>query len=68
MTHNYLTFVALDVARERSLEADRYRLARLATAGRPGVARRALARVAASLSVGAAGVARRLDEHALDLA
>jgi hypothetical protein len=68
VTYNYLTLIALDVARERTLEADRHRLARLATAGRPGFTRRAIARVAAAFSVGAAGVARRLDEHALDVA
>jgi hypothetical protein len=65
---SYYTFLALDLARDRALEADRYRLARLVTADRPSLARRALARVAASVSLGAAGVARRLDEHATDVA
>jgi hypothetical protein len=68
MTYNYLALIALDIARERTLEADQNRLAHLATGDQPGIARRALARVAAALSVGAAGVARRLDEDALDVA
>ena len=65
MTYNYLALFALDVARERAREADLDRLARLATADNPGLTRRALARAAAALSVGAAGVARRLDERSL---
>jgi hypothetical protein len=63
MTYNYLALFALDVARERAREADLDRLAHLATAYNPGLARRTLARAAAALSVGAAGVARRLDER-----
>jgi hypothetical protein len=68
MTYNHLALIALDIARDRALEADRERLARLATGDAPGFTRRALARVAAALSVGAAGVARRLDESAIDAA
>ena len=68
MTYNHLALIALDLARERAYEADQDRLARLATGDQPGVVRRALARLAAALSVGAAGVARRLDEDALDAA
>jgi hypothetical protein len=68
MTHNYLALIALDLARERTLEADNDRLARLAAGDQPGIVRRALARFAAALSVGAAGVARRLDEDVLDAA
>jgi hypothetical protein len=68
VTHNYLALIALDLARERTLEADNDRLARLAAGDQPGIVRRALARFAAALSVGAAGVARRLDEDALDAA
>ena len=68
MTYNHLALIALDIARERTLEADRHRLARLAAGDSPGFARRAVARAAAALSIGAAGVARRLDENALDAA
>jgi hypothetical protein len=68
MTYNYLALVALDIARQRTLEADQNRLARLANGDAPGMARRTLARMAAALSVGAAAAARRLDENALDAA
>jgi hypothetical protein len=68
MTYNHLAFMAFDLARERSLEADQNRLAHLANLDKPGFVRRVLARLAAALSSGAAGVARRLDEHAIDAA
>ena len=61
----YMALLALDLARERALEAERYRLAHAAP-HRPGIARRTAARVAAAFSVGAAGLARRLDEKAVD--
>jgi hypothetical protein len=66
MTYNYLALIALDVARERTREADLDRLAHLANGDRPGLTRRALARAATALSVGAASVARRLDERSFD--
>jgi hypothetical protein len=66
MTPNLLAMIALDIARERTLEADRYRLARSVQSDSPGALRRGLARVAASVSSAAASVARRLDEDVLD--
>jgi hypothetical protein len=56
--HSYYTFIALDLARERAVEADRERLAALA---RPrstevGIVRRLVARVAVA-------VARAADER-----
>ena len=60
-----LALVALDLARERSLEAERDRLAHMLPQ-RPGVVRRTAARIATALSVAAAGLARRLDGDALD--
>lgn len=68
MTYNHLALIALDIARERTLEADRNRLAHEATGNTPGLARRALARVAAAFRIGAADVARRIDERAIDAA
>jgi hypothetical protein len=56
--HSYYTFIALDLARERAAEADRYRLAALANRGSAeiGVVRRIVARVAVA-------VARAADER-----
>jgi hypothetical protein len=63
MQLNHYAYLALDIARERTLEAENYH--RYADAlGRqagPGLARRSLARAAAGLSRASASVARRLD-------
>jgi hypothetical protein len=64
MTSNY-TYLALELARERTHEAE-LRNRRLVDSDglpstTPGLARRTLARAAASLSRGSAAVARRLD-------
>jgi hypothetical protein len=50
--HAYYTFLALDLARERAAEADAQRLAALAHRGesRPGVVRRAIARIAIAVA------------------
>jgi hypothetical protein len=61
----FLALVALDLARERSLEAERDRLVH-SLPHRPGLARRGAARIAAALSLAAAGLARRLDDRAFD--
>ena len=66
MTPNLLALIALDVAHERTLEAQRERLARSVRRDAPGPLRSGLARVAAAVSIGAASVARRLDERVVD--
>jgi hypothetical protein len=56
--------IALDISRERQLKGERY--ARLFPSGGSrshGRSRHALARLAAGVSVAAAEVARRLDDH-----
>jgi hypothetical protein len=58
---NPYVFLALDLARERTNEADRNRLAALATIGRPSWTRRVLARAFALNSMASASIARRLD-------
>ena len=49
---NYYAFIALELARERAAEANAQRLAALAHPGesRPGVVRRAIARVALAVA------------------
>jgi hypothetical protein len=66
---SHLTFLALDLARERAQEADHNRLAALArqAAGNPPSApRRFAARGVASVSRGLASLARRLDDCTAD--
>jgi hypothetical protein len=63
---NFLALLALGIADERTREAENERLARSFSAGRPGLLRRGLARLAAFVSRVAADVARRLDNHVLD--
>jgi len=61
MIHSQYLFLALDVARERAAEADRYRLAALARQGLPqpvGLVRRTIARAAVT-------IARAADERAM---
>jgi hypothetical protein len=68
MNHLY-TMVALDIARDRTREADMSRRAALAgerRESRPGVIRRGLASGFALVSRGSAATVRRLDEHAAD--
>ena len=68
MNHLY-TLVALDIARDRTREADLSRRAALARAGqpqRPGVVRRGLASGFALVSRGSAATVRRLDDRAAD--
>jgi hypothetical protein len=64
----HYAFLALDLARERTREAEGYH--RYAEALRdgsgPGLARRTLARAAAGVSHASASVARRLDAAAID--
>ncbi|HSL33819.1 MAG TPA: hypothetical protein VK871_09240 [Candidatus Limnocylindrales bacterium] len=66
---NYWAFIALDVAGERTREADRHRLAALAhgaSGSSPSVLRRFVARGVAAVSRSFASLARRLDECAAD--
>ncbi len=68
MNHIY-TMVALDIARDRTREADMSRRAALAremNGSRPGIIRRGLASGFALVSRGSAATVRRLDEHAAD--
>jgi hypothetical protein len=68
MQFGYYAYVALDLARERMLEAEahhRYADALRKPAG-PGIARRTLARAAAGVSYASASVARRLDAAAIE--
>lgn len=68
MNHLY-TVVALDIARERTREAQdarRAALARAAHEGEPGAVRRGLANGFALVSRGSAAAARRLDECVAD--
>jgi hypothetical protein len=61
----YQAYVALQVAQERTREADQHRLAALARAGRPASTRsirRSTAVALASISSAAASAVRRLDE------
>ncbi|MEO7230129.1 MAG: hypothetical protein ABIZ30_06010 [Candidatus Limnocylindrales bacterium] len=65
----YFTLIALDIARERGAEADRYRRASLARAGqpaRPSFIRTSTARAFAALSRGSAAAVRRLDAAVAD--
>lgn len=65
----YQAYVALQIAEERVREADRYRLAALARAGRPPrshAIRRSISAALASLSSAAASAARRLDQRVAD--
>lgn len=69
MNYYSSAMLALDVARERSAEADRYRLAsRFAAAGptRTSTLRRVAARLVAAFSRGSARIVRRLDECVAD--
>ena len=62
------TYIALDIANQKVLEADRYRLARLSHGdhAQPGSARRVTARALAWLSRSSASAVRRLDECIAD--
>ena len=72
----HLSVIALDIARERGLEADRHRQAVLAHDGqpaRPSFIRVTTARALAAVSRGSAAAVRRLDagvaeDHGLALA
>lgn len=69
MNANFYSLIALDIARERSLEAERYWLAASlnhgVTARRSGV-RRLVASGLAAISRGAAHAVRRLDSRVAD--
>ena len=63
--NSYYTMLALDLANERSREAEEWRLVKLAResrVGQPSAVRRGLARAAAAVSLAAAAATRRLDD------
>ena len=65
----HLSVIALDIARERAVEADRHRLAVLAhhgKASKPSVIRTSAARAFAVVSRGSAAAVRRLDAGVAD--
>jgi hypothetical protein len=67
--HDLYSFVALDLARQRSLEGERAWLAARLAADvppRPSQLRRLVARLLASVSLGSAVLARRLDSRVAD--
>jgi hypothetical protein len=64
--HSYYTFIALDLAAERSREADNQRLANIARSGRDGSTRRTVAVGLAALGRVVAATVRRLDECVAD--
>jgi hypothetical protein len=65
--HSYLTFIALDIAAQRTREADQDRLAALVRSGQPprrpigSVIRQPLAAVLSTLSRASAAAARKLE-------
>ena len=66
---SYYTFIALELATQRTREADLYRLAAVARAAQPESDRSIRHRTAlilASISRGSAAVVRRLDECVAD--
>ena len=76
---SYYTVIALDLANDHTRELEERRLERLAregrdqadydwlaSAGRPSIFRRGLARGTAAISLGAAAVTRRLDDRVAD--
>ena len=65
----HLSVIALDIARERGLEADRHRqavLAHHAQPARPSIVRTSAARAFAAVSRGSAAAVRRLDAGVAD--
>ena len=63
---SYYTFIALDLAAERSREADNQRLAAIAKSGRDGSTRRTVAVGLAAVGRLVAATVRRLDECVAD--
>lgn len=68
MQLNHYAYLALDLAHERTLEAEAYHRYSEALGSQkgPGFARRSLARAAAGVSHASASVARRLDAAAIE--
>jgi hypothetical protein len=68
MNHYSYAILALDIARERSAEAERDYLATQLTSGlsRTSGIRRLTARIVAAFSRGSAWIVRRLDGHVAD--
>ncbi len=69
MNHQLWAFIALDLARQRAEDANRYHLASLALEGQPSSAsrlRRSLAHGLAAFSRGSAAVVRKLDSCIAD--
>ena len=67
MNANFYSLIALDIARERSLEAERHWLAASINGdNRPSAVRRLAASGLAAVSRGAAHAVRRLDSRVAD--
>jgi hypothetical protein len=68
MQFGHLAYLAIEIARERTLEAEaRHRYAEeLRQGAGPGFARRSAARAVAGLSRASASIARRLDAASID--
>lgn len=69
MNHQLYAFLALDFARQRAEEANRYHLVSIASEVQPSSSmrlRRSIAQGLAALSRGSAAVARRLDSCIAD--
>jgi len=69
MNAYFYSLLALDIARERTLEAERYWLAEAvagAAPSRPSRLRRTTAQLLAAVSRGTAGAVRRLDDRVAD--
>lgn len=69
MNHQLYAFLALDLARQRAEEANRYHLASIASESQPSFSarfRRSLAQGLAAFSRGSAAVVRRLDSCIAD--
>lgn len=68
MTHYSYAILALDIARERSAEAERDYLASQLMSGMPRTSgiRRLTAQIVAAFSRGSAWIVRRLDGHVAD--
>ena len=68
--NSYLyAYVAMDIAQQRTREAEQLRLEHALREGapeRPGALRRVAARAMASVSLGSASITRKLDGHTAD--
>lgn len=69
MNHYLYAYVAMDIAQQRTREAEQLRLEHALHEGAPernNALRRVAARAMASVSLGSASIARKLDGHVAD--